>query len=236
MNIDTIPVLYEIFQAPLSRIDCGNRCAPFNDKKQPFCCDTRYVVPVAYRAEWAFLQEQSKMWVPYERQAENNYFADLEKDVARDQVLISCSGHLHCERQYRTICCRAFPFYPYINSNNEFIGLAYYWEYENLCWVISNLHMITKEYRDEFISVFDMIFDKIPQEKVDYYHYSSVHRSEYSKNRKKITLIHREGGNDISFFRISPKTEWLESIELAKLPAFYPYDIAHQLIFTNEET
>ncbi len=40
--------LYKEFSLPLSGIDCGEKCGPFNDYGIPICCDIQLVVPSAY--------------------------------------------------------------------------------------------------------------------------------------------------------------------------------------------
>ena len=42
------------------------------------------------------------------------------------------------------------------------LGLSYYWEYEDKCWVISNLHLVTEEYKQQFLTAFEIIFERIP--------------------------------------------------------------------------
>jgi len=53
MMAETKPVpsfkeLYKKFSLPLSGIDCGEKCGPFNDYGIPVCCDIQLVVPSAY--------------------------------------------------------------------------------------------------------------------------------------------------------------------------------------------
>ena len=42
--------LYEGFNAPVSRFDCGRKCAPLNGG-EPVCCSTQNAVPVVHRSE-----------------------------------------------------------------------------------------------------------------------------------------------------------------------------------------
>ena len=57
--------LYEGFDAPLTGMDCGLRCAPHNPRGIPFCCDLEYTVPVAYQSEWCYLSGRTSLWRPW---------------------------------------------------------------------------------------------------------------------------------------------------------------------------
>ena len=45
-------------------------------------------------------------------------------------LLLACQGPAHCQRPFRALSCRQFPFFPYITADDRFIGLAYEWEFE----------------------------------------------------------------------------------------------------------
>ena len=134
--------LYTGFSAPISKLDCGKNCAPYNENHIPFCCDTRHSLPVAYEDEWEYLKAHTDLWHLWNpRQPEHR--RHMEKQVPPGQVLIECLGYTLCQRNFRSITCRAFPFYPYFSGEGEFIGVSYYWEYEDRCLVISNLRVVT---------------------------------------------------------------------------------------------
>lgn len=44
--------IYKKFNAPITALDCGKRCAPYNVGGKPFCCDICHAVPTAYDNEW----------------------------------------------------------------------------------------------------------------------------------------------------------------------------------------
>jgi hypothetical protein len=163
--------LYQHFKAPLTRFDCGKKCAPYNDLGVPFCCDTQHTVPSAYLDEWSYLTSNTDLWHIWESK-DPKETERLQKQRPDSQVLIACKGHEHCQRNYRSITCRAFPFFPYLTHQGEFIGLSYYWEYEDRCWVISNLKDVTQEYRKQFIKVFDTLLRIMPSEMEDFFHHS----------------------------------------------------------------
>lgn len=231
MKPDDFARLYARFQAPITRLDCGKKCAPYNETGQPFCCDTRHAVPTAYHAEWEYLQAHTDMWRRFDSgsQQEN---AELEQEVPPGQVLIACQGADLCQRSFRSLVCRSFPFFPYFDENTEFIGLSYYWEYEDRCWVISNLGAVTPEYLAEFIAAYDLLFDRYPDEEETFCAHSYQMRLVFSQRRRMIPLLHRQGGA----YKISPRTGKLKRVAPHLLPKFGPYQVADLLPFPEDET
>jgi hypothetical protein len=229
INPAAIAAAYARFQAPIAALDCGSKCAPYNENGVPFCCDTDHAIPTAYEGEWVHLQENTDMWRPW--QAEDpSETARLQNETPPGQVLIACQGAARCQRGFRSLTCRAFPFFPYINSQHEFIGLSFYWEYEDRCWVISNLQAVQPEYRSEFVDVYDMIFELAPEEKESFAHHSAEMRKQFAQRRRTIPLLHRDG----AAYKISAATEKLRRVPVDQLPKFGPYRIAAMLPFADE--
>ena len=54
--------IYAGFRSPIAELDCGRKCAPYNENAVPFCCDTRHAVPTAYKSEWVYLQANTDQW------------------------------------------------------------------------------------------------------------------------------------------------------------------------------
>lgn len=221
--------LYGRFQSPINKLDCGKKCAPYNENGVPFCCDTRHAVPTAYQAEWDYLQANTDLWHPWEG-GDPMETGRLRAETPAGQVLVACKGHLLCQRGFRSLTCRAFPFFPYIDQQEAFIGLSYYWEYEDRCWVISNLDAVTPAYRDEFIGVYDQLFKDMPGEKENYQYHSAVMRRIFSQRHRTIPLLHRNGKT----YKISPGSGRMRRVSPAQLPKFDPYQIASILPFPDE--
>lgn len=221
--------LYSQFQAPITEFDCGQFCAPYNEHRVPFCCDIRHTVPTAYRLEWAYLQKETNLWQRF--QANNiEEIRRLENITPPGQVLLTCLGHQLCQRDFRTITCRSFPFFPYIDQQNEFIGLSYYWEYEDRCWVISNLGLITQDYLDQFMAAYDLILDARLDEKENYRHHSIIMRRSFGRRHRSIPLLHRNGQT----YSIAPGNGHLTRVNPEKLAKFGPYQLAAELPFPDE--
>jgi hypothetical protein len=225
----TIAEIYGRFKSPISAFDCGSKCAPYNENNVPFCCDTNHAVPTAYDTEWEYLQDHTNLWRRWEVEDPDEIIR-LQAETPPGQMLIACQGHTHCQRGFRSITCRAFPFFPYLTSSGDFIGLSYYWEFEDRCWVISNLQVVQSVYLAEFVAVYDMIFGFAPGEKENFAQHSAVMREYFSKRRRSIPLLNRDG----EVFKIAPASERLRRSSVDDLPKFGPYAVAARLPFPGE--
>jgi hypothetical protein len=224
--------LYGGFDAPIAALDCGQKCAPHNlsgkvpeaqQSGKPFCCDICHAVPAAYRQEWEYLQRGTNLWHMWRgNECELSVKDERKKLLAEtpaDMVLLACLGPADCQRPFRTLSCRQFPFFPYVTADYRFLGLAYDWEFEKTCWVISNLGAITETYRQQFIETHDRLF-AFSQEAFDSYSAHSEHMREYFVSlRRRIPLLHRNG----NFYLLSPRSERLEKTVVERLPQFGPY-------------
>ena len=222
-------LLYAGFNSPIGALDCGDRCAPYNERGVPFCCDTRHVVPTAYLEEWRYLRANSDLWHLW--QADDPAVTnDLREQAPDGQVLIECLGHTHCQRDFRSLACRSFPFFPYITSQGEFIGLSYYWEYQDRCWVISNLDVVTPAYLAEFIAAYETLFEYLPAERENFQYHSAAMREAFGNQRRAVPVLHRSG----NWYRVSPHTGRKRRVEAGSLPKFDNYKIAAEMPFPDE--
>ena len=222
--------IYAGFHAPIAEFDCGDRCAPYNEWGVPFCCDIRHAVPTAYQQEWEYLQSHTDLCGTCGRVRTGGETESLKEEAPQGQVLIACQGYEHCQREFRSITCRAFPFFPYVTRQGDFIGLSYYWEYEDRCWAISNLHVVTRTYLQEFVSTFEIIFRQKPDELENFRYYSSTMRRIFSRRRQAIPLLHRNG----FAYKVTSRNGRRQRVDIARLPKFGPYKIAAELPFPDE--
>jgi hypothetical protein len=223
--------LYTLFQAPITALNCGERCAPYNEHGVPFCCDRHHAIPTAYQAEWEYLQKNTDLWRLW--QADDPAETErLQEQTPDGMVLIACKGYQLCQRNFRSLTCRAFPFFPYLTREGEFIGMSYYWEYEDRCWVISNLRIISAEYRQQFIAAYDHLFEQMPEEEENFRQYSILMRRVFGRRHRSIPLLHRNGRT----YKITPHNGRMRSIPIDGLPKFGPYATAARLPFPDEIT
>lgn len=229
-TLKAIKKLYDGFDAPIAALDCGSKCAPYNERGVPFCCDTHHIVPAAYLSEWSYYQGNTDLWHLWESDDEIT-FAQMQAETPDGMFLIECLGHQFCQRDYRSVTCRSFPFFPYFNSQKEFIGLSYYWVYEDRCWVISNLDVVTVKYRNQFMQSYFEIFQLESKELENFAHYSQKMREVFNAKQRMVPLLDRDG----LFYLINPKDETLNLCNSADYGKHGPYEIAARLRFPDEE-
>jgi hypothetical protein len=216
--------LYDRFDAPVTRIDCGTKCAPHNPTGKPFCCDICQAVPAAYRPEWEYLWPSTDLWHIWrgDECAQDVTGAEaLRAETPEHMLLLACQGPSRCQRPFRALSCRQFPFFPYISVDYRFIGLAYEWDFEPTCWVISNLGRVTDVYRAEFIRTYDELFAQWQAEFDSYVILSDQAREHFAIQRRRIPLLHRNGG----YYLVSPNSERMQRVPPERLPRFGPYRV-----------
>jgi hypothetical protein len=214
--------LYDRFDTPLMEGDCGKLCAPHNPHGVPFCCDICHAVPAVYHQEWEFLRQRTDLWHVWrgdECAGVKEDPAELLAEAPEYMLLLACRGVQYCQREYRSVSCRQFPFFPYVTEDYRFLGLAYHWEFEPTCWVISNLGVVTKAYRTDFIRTYDELFALWQEEFESYAGLSEMAREYFSGQKRRIPILHRNGGD----YLLSPGRERLERVPPGRLPKFGPY-------------
>jgi len=133
--------------------------------------------------------------------------------------LLACKGPDQCQRDYRAVSCRQFPFFPYITADDRFIGMTYNWDFEPFCWVISHLDQVTRAFRQEFMRTFDALLGDWPDEYDSYYYLSEDMRTHFAKIKRRIPILHRNGG----YYLLSPKNDRLYRVEPGQYKHFGPY-------------
>ena len=225
LSATDIRALYNHFDSPIAKLDCGKKCAPHNPNGVPFCCDICHAVPAAYTSEWRTLRDTTDLWHAYrgdECNASDSSKAGqplADSDLPPNMISLACLGADQCQRPNRILSCRAFPFFPYITSDHRFLGLACEWEFESVCWVISNLDQVTDKYRAEFVFAFDFLLATFDEVFESYEVHSQRLRAHYRSRQKRFPVLHRNGGN----YLVSPVSERLQKVEASKMPRFGYY-------------
>ncbi len=208
--------IYKAFEASITRLDCGSRCAPLNGG-EPVCCSTQHAVPVMDNAEWHLLRSRTKMWSRFH--AYDAATREIVDTLAESCTAAECNGARHCERENRSLACRSFPFFPYITREGDLIGLAYHWTFEDRCWVMSNLGVVEQEFVDEFVRAYEMLFKFDPGEYTVFKDHSAAMRRVYTRWNRFIPLIGRDGG----YFKVLPRGGGVKRVEVTKFHAHGPY-------------
>lgn len=215
-------VIYKKFSEPINQLDCGRKCAPYHPKRIPFCCDISTAIPAVYQDEWRYLRQNTDLWHVWSDEVSKTKNLEpnlLIKDLPDNMILLACKGVMYCQRDYRSLSCRQFPFFPYITDDFRFLGLAYDWLYENQCWIISHLDQVSDIYRTEFVSTYDELFNDWPEEMESYANKSEEMRSIFHQRRRRIPILHRNGKN----YLLSPSNERLYLSPISEFRKFLPY-------------
>jgi hypothetical protein len=208
--------VYEKFTAPVSRFDCGRKCAPHNGGT-PVCCDTEHAVPILDKAEFALLTARTDLWRRYKPTDADG--RAVVADMHVENCAAECKGAAFCERENRTMACRAFPFFPYITREREIAGLAYFWTFEDRCWVISHLEVVTPDFVRECLAAFEEIFAEDPLEFDTNRDLSADMRRVFSRWNRVIPLVGRDGG----YFVVEPRTHRIRPATRDEFPRHGPY-------------
>ena len=224
----TFRELHSGFDMPLCEIDCGLKCGPYNDYGVPICCDIHLVIPSAFELEWCYLKENTDLWRPWS--SADQYAEELEEEILDGQVLIQCKGYQECQREFRTLTCRAFPFYPYLNSKGHLQGMSYYPEFRFGCWILSNLDVVSKSFKMAFQRAFQHVFELYPDYRQNYIDYSGYERQKAADESEMVVLLGFSG--DVHL--IDPLTEEEYPVQYKDLKAFGPFEITRELRFPGE--
>jgi hypothetical protein len=220
--------IYKGFEMPLCDQDCGKKCGPHNYYGVPVCCDIGLVVPAAFESEWLFLQENTDLWEPWS--SSGLFDHQLREEVQDGQVLLQCKGYQSCQRSFRTLTCRAFPFYPYLTSEGDFPGMGYYPDFRENCWIISNLSVVSAEYKAAFDKSFQRIFEIYPEYRNSFVDYSRYVRQQAAVEGEAIILL--DFSNRVNL--IDPSTEQSRSVTYQDLEEYGPYTVTRELRFPDE--
>lgn len=215
-RMDLYKRVYEKFNAPVSRFDCGRKCAPHNDG-EPVCCSTKHAIPIADKAEFELLKRRSDLWFEFvpKDAADRRELSDLHDDC----MAIECKGFKSCERDNRTMACRAFPFFPYMDKQGEILGLSHYWYFEDRCWVISHYEIVTPDFVRECLEACEMTFAEDQEEYDVNKRLSADMRRVFARWNRPIPLIHRKGG----FYLIEPRTHEMRACTPDEFERHGPY-------------
>ncbi len=227
---DTYRRIFKIFEAPVGKFDCGEKCAPLSGG-EPLCCSTGGAIPVANKAEFRFLRSRSDLWRKFTpMDAAGRKVAD---ELADNCMAMECKGVRHCERDNRSLACRAFPFFPYITREGTMLGLSYYWDFEDRCWLISNLEQVTVTFVRQAMAAFLLLMADDQDEFDVYKEHSASMRRVFSRWRQDIPVLTPDG----DALSVKPK-----GAAVRRLTTFYthgPYQSAEafaRAVRENEES
>jgi hypothetical protein len=216
LSPDDFARLYERFNAPVCKFDCGKKCAPLNGGA-PVCCTTQDAVPVVHKAEFRLLQSRTDLWTrfkPYDATTRK-----IVNELTSSSCAIECKGAAFCERHNRTIACRAFPFFPYVTREREVLGLSIYWIFEDRCWMMSNMRLVEQRFIGECLDTWDAIFAKDREEWQTYVEYSATMRRIFSRWCRFIPVLDRNA----KLLLVDPATAEVRRGRADEYPKYGPF-------------
>ena len=193
--------IYELISVPVSkRYDCGKYCAPLNGG-EPVCCSTAHAIPIVAKSEWQLLKCRTDLWRAFDP-GNDRAAQEIVNELSDDSKAIECKGAPFCERDNRTLACRAFPFFPYFTKERELVGLSYYWTFEDRCWVLSNLRIVDRQFVQELVGAYEYLFSKDEDELAAFVSQSASMRSVFSRWGRNIPVFGRDG----HIWKVKPKS------------------------------
>jgi len=177
--------IYRHYDSTPVRFDCGTLCAPKNDGV-PFCCDSGWLIPVMYEREFASLRERTDLWKRF--RPKTNHEKKIVEETDKSSIFGTCLGHERCDRRFRSVSCRVFPFEPYLDLEGNLLGLVYNYRLGNKCPLVDRPKLISRKFVSDQLKMWKYIFEREPSER-DVYRDESIQVRRYLSRKKKPIYI-----------------------------------------------
>ncbi len=210
--------IHKDFTAPIStRIDCGRKCAPLNGG-MPVCCSTEHAIPTIARTEAQHLKAFKHVWQPFKPFDATS--RQIVEELHDSCVALECKIAPYCQRDARTLACRSFPFFPYFTKDETLAGIAYYWTFEDRCWVLSNLWCVEATFIRELIDAYEFLFSRDDDERQAFIDQSASARRVFSRWNRPLPVLGRDG----AVLKVLPKANGrIVPAKIEDFPAHGPY-------------
>jgi hypothetical protein len=180
--------LYKLLTAPIVDFDCGAICSLTNEGV-PVCCESDSVVPILYKNEYKYVSSKCSLWREFYPETKED--KKLIEESGYDDVLCICRGAKDCNREYRSMVCRTFPFYPYLDKKGNFLGLTYNYDFEGSCLLIGRPKIVNTEYIHQAIDAWKYIFKIDSAEKQAHMDYART--IDRKRRGKTIHVLSKKG-------------------------------------------
>lgn len=184
-----VATLLRTLTAPVTKFDCGTLCAPGNGGV-PVCCHAPSILPVLYKAELALLQKRSELW---RQHVPTGADAPLLQAARACDVFAVCKGHTHCERDNRALACRTFPFEPYLDHDDRFVGIVFAYDMAHLCPLITSAHEIEADFVAQCCAMWRQLFAFDDDERRFYAGLSRTLRRQFGRRGEAIPVWTERG-------------------------------------------
>ncbi len=186
---EKIEYFHQLLSPDMTDFNCGELCAPKNNG-QPFCCDSKNVIPLLYRDEMRWdKQHGDGIW----RMLYGEEIAELDLPLCVDpevEVYAVCTCAPNCPRDKRALICRTFPFLPYFNENGKLEGLTYNFFEEGKCPLVGRADItLNPEYVKNACIFWQEILEIFPDDKELYIYESADRRRIFAEHGKELPIF-----------------------------------------------
>jgi hypothetical protein len=146
---------YRLLDEEIADFDCGELCARRNRNRIPYCCDVAKAIPLMYREEYDYVRRHTRMWRPYRPEDPDEQLDELEYHVH-----VECRGPQRCERRWRSIVCRIFPTYPYMDEADRAVGLFFNAVLRDKCILVNRPDLIRTAFIRSHLRFWKALFER----------------------------------------------------------------------------
>jgi hypothetical protein len=146
---------YALLGEEIADFDCGAVCAKRNRNGLPYCCDVSKTIPLMYREEYEYVRRHSSMWRPYKPRDPDEKLDELEY-----HLYVECRGPGRCERAWRSIVCRIFPTYPYMDEDGRAIGLFFNTCLRDKCHLAGRPELVRAAFIRDHLKFWNLLLER----------------------------------------------------------------------------
>jgi hypothetical protein len=183
-----IEEFYRLLDVEVADFDCGAICARRNRSGVPYCCDISKTVPLLYHEELDYVRRHTRMWRIHKPTNSHEEFDELEYHVYAE-----CRGPERCERRWRSIVCRIFPTYPYMDENARAIGLFFNTVLRDRCFLVERPELIRPAFVRSHLAFWNLLFERHAGEKEFHAQLCRQTEARYRRLRKPFVVMMPNG-------------------------------------------
>ena len=96
--------------------------------------------------------------------------------------------------------------------------------------MISNLKLVSRQFRQEFRGAYQKVFSRFPESRDNFRRFADFIREEASKRGEEITILDFEDG----VYYLDPITENMSSTDYAETKAYGVFEVSREMKFPDE--
>ncbi|MBN1919066.1 MAG: hypothetical protein JW889_14265 [Verrucomicrobia bacterium] len=183
-----IQEFYALLDEEIADFDCGAVCAARNRNKMPYCCDISKAIPLMYFDEYEYVRRHSAMWRPYVPKDPKEKLDELEY-----HLFVECPGPARCERPWRSIVCRIFPTYPYVDDDERAVGLFFNTCLRDKCHLVGRPELVRQAFIRNHVQFWNLLFERHEGEKAFHVNLCRQTEARHRRLRKPFIVMMPDG-------------------------------------------